>query len=87
MVDRDRIKAQIAVMEKLQDLLLKEYLKRLEAGTISDTGMANLQKLLMNNGWSLDETQLPQSLREKLTKVVDPKDLREDDPDVIALYG
>lgn len=78
--------AQIALAEKLQGLLLNEYVRRLEAGSISDTGMGNLQKLLLENGWSLDPQKLPQGLRDKLTSNMNPTELTDDDPDVIALF-
>lgn len=86
MENNERTKEHIEIANRLQTLLLKEYEKRLNEGTISDTGMANLQKLLMANGWVFDETQLPQDLRDKLTKRVKPEEITEDDPDVIDFY-
>ena len=86
MENNERLKAQLAIAQRLQDLLLAEYEKRLTEGTITDTGMANLQRLLQTNGWSLDETTLPQHLKDKLTKRVDPTTITEDDPDVIDFY-
>ena len=79
----------VQLTEKLADLLLKEYERRLENGTISDTGMANLQRLLKENGWVIEDEAL-QSVRAKLTTVVDPKRFsRDDDEDdsVIAKIG
>lgn len=81
----DRQKHQIDMAEKLQDMLLEAYARRLDAGTLSDTGLGQLQKLLMQNGWSLDRNLLPESLKSKLTSEVDPEELEDNDPDVIAL--
>ena len=75
---------QIELTKKLQAGLLRTYLRRLEAGTISDTGLANLQRLLKENGWSLDPKQMPVDLKDMLTTHVSPEDL-DDDDDVLPL--
>lgn len=66
---------QVAKAQKLQTLLLLTYERRLERGTLSDTGLAALQRLLDANGWSLDPARIPQSLKDKLTSKVSAKDL------------
>lgn len=79
----------IELTERLADLLLKEYEKRLIDGTISDTGMANLQRLLRENGWVIEDEAL-ESVRNKLTATVDPSrfEIDEDEDDaVIAKIG
>lgn len=82
-----RIERQVDLAERLQDLLLREYEARLSSGDISDTGMANLQKLLMHNGWSIDPSKLPQGLAGVLTTAVDLELLDADDEDVIDLQS
>lgn len=66
---------QVSKAEKLQTLLLLTYERRLERGTLSDTGLAALQRLLDANGWSLDPSRLPQTLKDKLTSKVSAEDL------------
>ncbi len=73
---------QISMTEKLQAGLLRTYLRRIQNGTISDTGLANVQRLLQANGWSLDPKQLPQDLKDLLTTAVDPNEL---DADVLPI--
>lgn len=70
---------QLDLAERLQAMLLRSYLKRLQEGSLSDTGMASLQRLLSQNGWSLDPAQLPQELRHMLTSEVSPEELDEED--------
>lgn len=77
---------QIDLAEQLQAMLLEAYATKLEKGELSDTGLSSLQKLLMQNGWQLDPTRVPQGLRDKLTARVDPKDVEDDDePGVIPM--
>lgn len=68
---------QLDLSAKLQALLLKRYLSRLQNGTITDTGMAALQRLLMANGWQLDPAKVPEGLKDMLTSNVSFDD--EDD--------
>jgi hypothetical protein len=70
--------AQLELAEQLQAMLLRTYHTRLKAGTISDTGLAALQRLLQQNGWSLDPAQLPKGLRDMITSKVDPTELDDD---------
>lgn len=79
----------VELTERLADLLLQEYEKRLIEGTISDTGMANLQRLLKENGWVIEDEAL-NSVRSKLTADIDPKRFQTDDDEddaVIAKIG
>ena len=79
----------IQLTEELATMLLLEYKKRLQDGTISDTGMANLQRLLRENGWVIEDEAL-NSVRSKLTATVDPKRFDTDDDEdaaVIAKIG
>lgn len=77
---------QLTLTEKLQGWLLQEYESRLESGDISDTGLSSLQKLLMQNGWSLDPSRIPQGLRDKLTSKVDPTGFDDDDSDGVLPF-
>jgi hypothetical protein len=70
--------AQIDLAKQLQAGLLRTYLVRIKQGTISGTELANVQRLLHANGWSLDPKQIPQELKDMLTSHVDPNELDED---------
>jgi len=71
--------AQISITVRLQTALLRSYEKRLQKGTLSDTGLAALTRLLQQNGWALDPKQVPQGLKDKMTTQIDPKEFDEDD--------
>lgn len=71
--------AQISVAVRLQTALLRTYEKRLKKGTLSDTGLAALTRLLQQNGWALDPKHIPQGLKDKMTTTMDPRDFDEDD--------
>jgi hypothetical protein len=43
--------------------LLKYFEKKLENNTLTDTGAATLARLLMQNGWNLDPSAVPEGLR------------------------
>jgi hypothetical protein len=73
----------IAIMERCQLALLRLYEAKLADGSISDTGMGNLQRLLMQSGWCLDPSQLSEDLRGKLTDGL-PVDM-EELPDVLPM--
>lgn len=64
---------------RLQTAALRLYELRLKNGTLSDTGLSTLQRLLLQNGWSLDPKQVPKGLKDKMTSTVDPKEFDEDD--------
>lgn len=76
-------KEHIEIAERCQLALLRLYETKLNDGTISDTGMGNLQRLLYNNGWSLDPSALSEDLRGKLTDGL-PVDM-EELPDVLPM--
>lgn len=73
----------IEIAERCQLALLKLYEEKLNDKTISDTGMGNLQRLLINSGWCLDPAQLSEDLRGKLTEGL-PVDMDEL-PDVLPM--
>lgn len=77
-----RLKDQIERAQRLQDKLLETYEKRLDAGTLSDTGIAALQKLLQSNGWSLDETKLPKGVRDLVPNLPKPDEFDDTDEDL-----
>jgi hypothetical protein len=86
MASVEKKKEQISKAELLQDLLLDEYKRRIELGALSDTGMGNLQRLLLDSGWSLDAAQIPQELKDKITERLDAENVDESDDDVIDFY-
>jgi hypothetical protein len=71
--------SQIDLAKRLQSKLLRRFEYLLDQGEMSPTDAATLGRLLAQNGWSFDETNLPQSLRSKLTREVDPALLDEDE--------
>jgi hypothetical protein len=68
---------QIETTELLQAGLLQTYLRRLKNGTLSDTGLAALQRLLQSNGWTLDPNTLPKELKDMLLDKVSPEEIEE----------
>lgn len=66
---------QVVAAKKLQGMLLRYFALKLEAGQMTPTDAATLGRMLLQNGWNFDETNLPQDLRSKLTKLVDPATL------------
>lgn len=58
---------QVALAEKLQVLILEDFVRLAVAGELSPTDRATIVRLLTANGWSLDPTRLPQELQDKLT--------------------
>lgn len=75
----DRRQRQIELAERLQDLLLRDFESQLSSGEMSPTDRATLARLLMQNGWTLDPSKLPQGLQGMLTTQVDPEELDDDD--------
>lgn len=70
MADRAKQREQIDKAEKLQDLLLDNWIRLAEAGELTSTDAATIARLLSQNGWTIDPAQLPQDLRDKLTSSV-----------------
>lgn len=70
MDERARKQRQIDIAERLQQKWLERMEYLLDSGEITSTDMATLARVLLQNGWSLDPSDLPQSLRDKLTKRV-----------------
>lgn len=79
----DTKKEQIDLAAELQLLWLKRMKKLFEDGTITSTDMATLARVLMQNGWTIDPHQLPQSLKDKMKKS-DPTVFDDDDADVVG---
>jgi hypothetical protein len=76
---------QLAIAERLQLRLLEVFEEKLKSTEgLSDTGMATLARLLMQNGWSIDPARLPQGLKDKLLTNVDPSKFTDDDVDVVG---
>ena len=63
--------SQVELAERLQVLWLERMETLLNDGEITSTDLATLARVLLANGWTLDPTRLPTSLREKLTKHVE----------------
>jgi hypothetical protein len=82
MAAKEANKEQTEIAERLQLKLLQLYEAKLNDGSITDTGMGNLQRLLSHNGWSLDPAALPEGLKGKLLSKDIPIDESEL-PDVL----
>jgi hypothetical protein len=85
MDEKDAKQEQIDIAEGLQLKWLKRMDKMFDDGTITSTDMATLVRFLTANGWNLDPARIPKGLRDKLTSVIDPTEL--DDEDVVGIIG
>jgi hypothetical protein len=57
MADKNEVqKKQMAFIPRLQMMTLEHFEKLLKEGTITSTDLATLVRLLVHNGWVLDET-------------------------------
>lgn len=74
---KERQQKHVSLAQQLQDELLQTYLNKLRAGELSDTGMAALQRLLMENGWDFDPSRTEGTLEDHLVDGLDPDE--EDD--------
>lgn len=70
MDERELRQQQVDIAKRLQEKWLKRMEYLLDTGEITSTDMATLARVLLQNGWSLDPNDLPQTLRDKLTKRV-----------------
>ncbi len=82
--DLNTTDAQVSIAERLQLKWLQRMETLIDAGILTDTGMAILARVLMANGWNLDPKRLPKGLRDKLTSHFDPKEFEDDEPDLPA---
>lgn len=73
---------QVELAEELQMLLLQEFKKRFRSGEITSTDLATLSRLLIQNGWTLDPADLPQDLRDHITREVSFDEDIEKDSDI-----
>ena len=64
---------QVELGKRLQTLLLAYFEEKLTDKTISPTDVSTLTRLLKDNGWTIDPSQLPDALKNmvKLPKVDD----------------
>lgn len=73
---------QIELAERLQEALLKRFETLIAEESDSPTDRATLARLLSQNGWSLDPSSLPQSLRDKVADSVNPTDGVDEEYDI-----
>jgi len=71
------LRKQLDIKARLETKWLERMEKMLDSGDITSTDMATLARVLQNNGWVIDETKLPQHLRDKLTTHVSPEELED----------
>lgn len=72
---------QIKKAEELQDLILDDFIALAKNGGLSATDRATAIRFLQSNGWDLDPSRVPQSLKDILTRRVAPdEDLPETQP-------
>lgn len=65
-------KEHIEKAEKLQDLLLDNFIKLFQENEATATDRATAIRFLTDNGWDLDPARVPQELKDKLTRKVEP---------------
>ncbi len=56
-------KAQVEQGQRLQKLLLDEFERMLTEGTMNPTDRSTLVRFLKDNGWTIDPSMLPDSLK------------------------
>jgi hypothetical protein len=57
-------KDQVEIAKQIQEMLLENFLEILSDGTITSTDRATIVRWLTANGWSVDETDAADDLRE-----------------------
>lgn len=65
------LEAQIALAKDLQMALLEDFRNMLRDGTMTAADRAVLRKILADNGWSLDESNLKKSLKDTVDAALD----------------
>jgi hypothetical protein len=75
---------QLALSERLQTKLLRDFERILDDQTATAADRAVIFKFLHANGWNVDPAAIPQSVRGVLAANLDPNAL--DDDDVIPMF-
>lgn len=65
-------KEQIEIAERLQIKLLERWERLMDDKELSATDAATLSRVLIQNGWNIDPSALPEGLKDKVRKI-DPK--------------
>ncbi len=73
---------QLQQAEQLQKLLLNSFINLFTMHGETAADRATLAKLLKENGWSLDPSRVPQTLKDKLT--LPPADFPEEDNEAVV---
>jgi len=73
MSDRHRRHQRLA--EELQELVLEHARDKLRDGSITAGEFSTVVRLLQDQGWTFDPSDLPTDLRTKLTQGIDPSSL------------
>lgn len=68
----DQKKEQIEITERLQIKLLERWERLMDDKELSATDAATLSRVLIQNGWNIDPSALPEGLKDKVSKI-DPK--------------
>lgn len=84
MTDKSHRQRQIEIAQRLQLKWLEEMDRLIDSGEMTPTDRATLARVLSQNGWSLDPTLLPTSLKDKLTAKVSFDD-DDDEPRLRAM--
>jgi len=72
-------KEQAEIARRLQTKWLLRVEDLLDSGRLTSTDLATIARVLLQNGWTLDPSKLPQDLANQITSQVDPKVLDEED--------
>lgn len=78
------ISDQIHLAQELQMSLLKDFKRMLEDGSATAADRATLRKLLADNGWSLDPSNLKRSLKDTVDAAMDLPDPKTGDMEAEA---
>lgn len=76
--------AHVELAERLQTKWLEKMERLIDSGDVTSTDLATLSRVFMSNGWSLDPSQLPQSLKDAIPGLPKAGDLDDDDVDVVG---
>lgn len=69
-MDDAKKQEQVRKFEELQDLILDDLLEAARNKELSATDRATILRFLEHNGWTVDPSKIPTTLRDMLTKRV-----------------
>jgi hypothetical protein len=70
----DEVKPALTQRDRLGQKLLDLFEQKLKDGTLNATEQAVLARILIQSGWNIDPTRIPQGLKDKLLEGLDIND-------------